>query len=157
VVSDFRGRSWEGLIRHGETGVVFPVGDLEAAARGLAALSDRPGDWERLSRQAVDAAVRGHALEGMLDAWARALDRVADSPPRVGTMKVEPPTAGRLERLLGLRVAERLRSLARRRYPHPDPSEWPHAGRWNEDERRAVEKEMLSVEAGGLGATGPAR
>ncbi len=155
VVSDFRGRSWERLIRHGETGLVFPVGDLEAAADGLAALRARPEDLDRLSRQAAEAVEREHTLDVMLDAWARALDHVVERPPRIGGPKVAPPS-GRLERLFGMRVAERLRRLARRRYPHLDPSEWPHAGRWSEGERGSVETEMLTVEAGGLEASGTA-
>jgi glycosyltransferase involved in cell wall biosynthesis len=121
VVSDFIGRAEEGVIRDGETGVVFPPGDMRAAAAAIERLT-APGAMTQLSRAAT-ALPHAYTLAGFEQAWMDALTRSVTMPLRVGAPADLPPIAssGRLARLPWLRP------LLGRKFVHGDPgSEWPH-------------------------------
>jgi glycosyltransferase involved in cell wall biosynthesis len=138
VTSDFAGRAAQGLVRHDETGLVFPVGDARAAAEQVVRLQREPGLHARLGAAARAAAEHGYSLESMAEGWAAALERACAGAPAPGAPPDQPRHRSRLERLTGRRAAETLRRLLGRRFAHPDAGEWPHCGEWSPDELRAV-------------------
>ncbi len=82
VASDHVGAARD-LIKHGETGFVYPCGDIDALAEILRqALADRA----RLSRMATDARARMESwsprenIDATLDAIARGIARIGRRP-----------------------------------------------------------------------------
>ena len=55
------------IIREGETGRIFPIGDAEALARRIAEAIDDRVDTDRLCRNGREMVEREHSLEVMLD------------------------------------------------------------------------------------------
>ncbi|HJQ37770.1 MAG TPA: glycosyltransferase family 4 protein [Thermoanaerobaculia bacterium] len=120
VVSDYLGRREENVIRHGETGLVFPVGDVDEAARLIRAQTS-PHELSQRARALPPA----YTEAAFGDAWDAALRTAVQMPARRGTAHDLPPlvSAGILARL-GL---ARLRRLLGRSFVHGDSgSEWPH-------------------------------
>jgi glycosyltransferase involved in cell wall biosynthesis len=121
IVSDYVGRAEENVIRDGETGIVFPVGDMVTAARkvraGVAALSPRE-------------LPEAYTLAAFERSWLEALTACVASAPRRGDASTLPPlvSPGRLASLgLSVKAMARLRRLTRGAYLHDNPgSEWPH-------------------------------
>ncbi len=147
VTSDFRGRSAEGLIRDGETGVVFPVGDMTAAARAIEHLAECPEERRRLGQAARAAVEADYSFSGMIDRWAQLLDEVMSRPPVCGETPVAAPRpAGRLDRLVGPEMAETVRRLLRRRFVHRDASEWPFCGMHTTEELADTQARIADVE-----------
>jgi glycosyltransferase involved in cell wall biosynthesis len=120
IVSDYLGRAEENVIRDGETGIVFPVGDLVTAAskiRAVAALSPRE-------------IPEAYTLAAFERSWLEALTACIASPRRRGDASSLPSlvSPGRLASLgLSVKTMARLRRLTRGVYLHDNPgSEWPH-------------------------------
>lgn len=132
VVADFRGRAAEGIIRHGETGLVFPVRDSAAAARCVRDLAADAALIDRLSWQAREAVAGRTDPEMNQAAWVRAFEEAVQRPPVPieGAPIPAPALAGRLEQWgLPAAWADGLRWLLRRVPRHQDSGgEWPHCG-----------------------------
>lgn len=129
VSSRYVGSGLEGALEHDATALLFPCGDVAAAAAQLARLP-QPALLERLSR-AGHALVAGRYSEGAsLEAWQRALEQVMVlTPLTAGPPEPAPAPAGRLDRWLGGRRGEDLRQLLGQRFRHGSAgSEWPHSG-----------------------------
>lgn len=126
IVSDYVGRAEENVIRDGETGVVFPVGDIATAARKIRAIVDVAGLSER-ARMLLPPAYHAAEFER---AWFDALSACVAAPPRRGEESALPRlvSPGRLAGLgLSMTAMARLRRLAMRGYMHDNAgSEWPH-------------------------------
>lgn len=124
IVSDYVGRQEEGVLRHGETAIVFPVGDVRAASSLLGSV-----DAETLSRNAmqIDAMYREPAFHAR---WVEALEGCMNMRQRVAPPGSLPPLAspGRMAKFgLPVEMMARLRRVRRRAWDHGDPgSEWPH-------------------------------
>lgn len=128
VSSDFAGRREEGVLRHGENCLIFPVGDMALAAQAVRRLLE-PGLLSRLSTAAA-ALPEPYTEEGFGRAWHTQLAAVASAPARVGRVALPRlVSSGRLGRLpIPDRVAWVARRLARRRHEHADSGgEWPHS------------------------------
>jgi glycosyltransferase involved in cell wall biosynthesis len=122
VVSDYLGRAEEDVIRDGDTGVVFPVGDMKSAADRIAPLTE-PGALAALSRRAREGLPAAYTLSHFAQSWHDALADCTRIPLRGGTRGDLPPlvSPGRLSR------APWIRRLLGLHYEHGDPgSEWPH-------------------------------
>ncbi|HEV7427628.1 MAG TPA: glycosyltransferase [Thermoanaerobaculia bacterium] len=128
VVSDFVGRAEEGVIRDGETGVVFPVGDMTTAASKILPLT-RSGALSSLSLRARTELPAAYHLPAFEQAWCDALEACVAMPSRAGSAHDLPPLVsnGRLSSLgLSVETMARIRRLTRGRFVHQDPgSEWP--------------------------------
>jgi hypothetical protein len=148
VVSDYRGRAAEGVVRDGETGLVFPIGNMRTAATAVDRLHKDATLVERLSRNArEEAEAGGYTIEQHGRRWANLLDDVVRRPPCAGAVHCNGhKPAGVLDKLLGFEMAEHTRRVLRRRFPHPDLSEWPHALAWPADVLTPVESEILAVQ-----------
>jgi len=128
VVSRFIGLKTEGQYLHEFNSLTFPVGDVEAAVANFERLAREPRLLFRLSENAIRSQTGRYTFTGAMDAWAEALDRCMEHPPRVGPAPIlSLPTDGRLTRMgLSPEKAQRLRDLLGRRHVHSDAgSEWP--------------------------------
>lgn len=128
VTSDFRGREEEGVLRDGANCLVFPVGDMRAAAACVARLRC-PSVFRALSDGArgLDLA---YTEEGFAIDWDQVLRRVLELPRRQGVDALPSlASPGRLARLLGNdRLLWAVRRVAAKPFRHDEPGgEWPHA------------------------------
>jgi glycogen(starch) synthase len=73
------------LIRHGETGLLFPADDAKALARALDAAITRQSQWPTLGRTGRDFVERerswDRSAQGYLAAYSRALGRTVTATP----------------------------------------------------------------------------
>lgn len=127
VTSDWEGLAEEGLIRDGESGFVFPPGEIDLAAERLESLARNGVLLARLSHGARRVIESGYSLPRMAEGWARSLNASLEGPPAVGPVNEAPLGRDRLTKVLGRRTAEALRRMARSRWPHPFAEEWPFA------------------------------
>ncbi len=144
VTSDFAGRAQQGLVREGETGLVFPIGDVARAVDQLERLAREPGLHARLAAAGRAAAEQGYSLEVMADGWAAALERACAGAPALGEVPATASYASRLERALGPRASETVRRLLRRRHAHADAGEWPFCGESSPAELQAIEARLAA-------------
>lgn len=129
VITRFEGLEAEGHFVHERTALVFPVGDVEAAAGAIARLHLERALLARLGEAARESQQGSGSLEAVLDAWDAALRRVLHAPERVGaTLPRLPAPSGRLAAWgLPPDFSEGLRRLTRRRAAAVDAgAEWPH-------------------------------
>jgi glycosyltransferase involved in cell wall biosynthesis len=61
------------LVRHGETGLLAPLGDVLGLAEALGRLLDDPREARALGRAGRERALSGHSLERMVRATEAAL------------------------------------------------------------------------------------
>jgi glycosyltransferase involved in cell wall biosynthesis len=126
IVSRFMGQRAEGIVRHGETGIVFPVGDVAAAASAVETLAADRKEWSRLS-EAARAEVRTDTDVRMHSDWERILETTLARPPKpVRPLDALASPGGRLDRLLPSWLASRIRRVLGREFVHADGwGEWP--------------------------------
>jgi len=129
VVSDYAGRAEENVIRHGETGLVFPVGDVQRAASAIRSMISA-GSLRELSMRARGELPEAYTERAFGDSWDAALRAAVERPMRTGSASDLPSlvSPGFIARLgLSVENTSRLRRLTGRRFTHADPgSEWPH-------------------------------
>lgn len=128
VISAFKGLKREGQFRDGHNSLVFPVGDVAAAAEAIRRLASEDGLITRLSAAAIRSQSGHYSFQGALDAWAVALDRCLSQERRMGEPVVDQDRrVGRLSRIgLPESVESWLRSVLGRPVRHQSPgSEWP--------------------------------
>lgn len=127
VSSDFHGRACQDFVRHEQTGLVFPIGDLERAADHVARLARDVALRSRLAAAGKAEVETQYGVPAMLSGWNSSLDAAISGQPAHGNVAArEPGERDRLARWLGRSVAERARHVLRRGFRHPDASEWPH-------------------------------
>lgn len=128
VSSRYLGSGREEFLRDGENALCFPVGDMEAAADAVARLAREPGLAARLVGRARSDAAARFSSESATGAWDASLRSVLALPalPTPARGAGTPP-AGRLDRVLGVPAAERVRRLLGWRVATSGPGdEWPH-------------------------------
>jgi len=112
VVARYAGQVSEAIVRDGETGMTFPVGDVAAAAAALRLLAGDRARHTALSVAAV-AEVREDTDERMHRDWQRILERALALPPKGGAA-VRLPRAGRID-FLPPAIGDAIRRLRRPR------------------------------------------
>jgi len=128
VASRYIGSGREGVLRDGENSLLFDVGDIDAAAAAIERLARESGLRRRLAARAWSD-VSGHfSRRAATGAWDAALRAVVAAQPLPRPSSPPPiAPAGRLDRWLGVGLAERIRRGLR--LPVPTTSsgeEWPH-------------------------------
>jgi len=154
VSSRYHGFHSEGLVREGETGLSFEVGDMAAAALAVQSLQAEP---ERL--EALRAGAKRHGAEytwqKSLSQWEQALRALACAPV-VHAGSAPPPLpgegTGRLERLgLPAGAIDMLRRLRRATLGPavpPGGEEWPLFHRVHTaDELDAIREALVRIDA----------
>lgn len=130
VTSSFVGSGLEDALRHEQTCMMFPVGDMNAAAVAVRRLLD-PALSSRLISGGRALVRDRYSKDASVKHWSRSLETIIDLPalPRPPRRHSETESrAGRLDQLLGARLGERLRRGLGRRFAHAGPGgEWPHA------------------------------
>jgi glycosyltransferase involved in cell wall biosynthesis len=139
VVSQFVGLAEEKQFLDGSNALTFPVGNVRAAADALVKLHrdrellDHLGEAARSSQDGIRSAA------GALDAWAAAIKRAIDSPPRVGTAVPTIIPHGLLDRVSPA-FGDFVRRALGRQFAHGDAgSEWPH---WSGEPDPAVDEKL---------------
>jgi glycosyltransferase involved in cell wall biosynthesis len=128
VTSDFAGRRDNPLLMDGETCLVFPIGDMPAAARCVQQAALVPDRLRAIATQGQTAALAQRSLEASIDRWQALIEAIMAAPAvRAAQVPHAPRTGGLLSRLgASDRTAEMLRRVARRQFRHASAGEeWP--------------------------------
>jgi glycosyltransferase involved in cell wall biosynthesis len=127
VCSQYVGSGAERALVDGENCLMFPIGDVRAAAAAIGRLRD-PEVTAKLSQAGRALVERRYSREISIACWDEAftsilaLPQLAPSPARLALK-----SAGRLDRWLGPRLGDSLRKALGRGYEHSAPGgEWPH-------------------------------
>lgn len=131
VSSEYLGIHSLGFVRSGQTGYIYPCGELSRAADCLRDLETDSVLLHRMS-QACLVAASEFALDIVHQKWLDALDRLVEQPTRrlskdLLLTGLEPEKGqSRLDRVMSPKWADRVRHLFRRWPNHPDGwAEWP--------------------------------
>ena len=127
IVSDFTGRKEEGILCHESNCLVFPVGDMTAAATCISQLLDQPF-FDKLSRAAQNLPY-AYTEAGLSVNWRTAFQDALSRAPRKGKAPLPSMfSPGRLPHFNSERLSYWLRKLTKRTFQHQEPGgEWPHA------------------------------
>lgn len=132
VTSQYVGSGREGSLIDGDNCLIFPVGDMRAAAAQITRLIDFH-QVRSLTEKAFQMVAERYSKNSSIKGWHVALLKILRSPPLslantgndFGSTLTPPP--GRLDRMVGGVAAEHLRVALRRTYSHDEPGgEWPH-------------------------------
>ncbi len=135
VSSRYVGSGREAALVDGVNCMLYDVGNIEHAVSSIAALADNSLRL-RLISAGFDLLKLRYNQEASVFAWETAINRVLAQPPVPAFCANPQSSAGRLDRVLGVRFAESVRRVLRRKFEHDEPGgEWPHsygARRFNE-------------------------
>jgi glycosyltransferase involved in cell wall biosynthesis len=127
VASRYLGSGLEAALQDQVNCLLFPVGDITAAADAVLKLRD-PSLVDSLVQGGYRLLQGRYSRQASVLAWADALSRALDLPPLPQPQQETVPVpAGRLDRWFGAAVGERVRRAFAISYAHAEPgSEWPH-------------------------------
>ena len=140
VSSAYVGSGLEQALVHGAKALLFPVGDAAAAAQAISRLQDA-SLRHQLQVAGLELVKQRYTTQISCNAWIQAFEQVLALPDRPRPAP-EPPLlpSGRLERLLGPRVAESLRRRLGVRFQHGSAGgEWPHTAHGGSDEQALLQ------------------
>jgi glycosyltransferase involved in cell wall biosynthesis len=148
VISRFLGQASEGIVRDGETGFTFDVGDVASAALAIERLDHDRELLESLSR-AAQAEVANDTDERMHRDWERILRAALAIPPKKSNPPLPIPPSGMMDRLLPTAVADLLRRLIGREFRHDDGwGEWPGTAPASRACIERVERRLRELDSG---------
>ena len=130
VSSEYVGSGLESALEDGRNTLLFPVGDSRAAALQLCRLWSEPLLNHKIASNAHWLVSERYSIRASLESWDTALRKSMWSGPRKARIELEMPhSQGRMDAWLGIRAAESLRRLMRRRVPRQGgpASEWPRS------------------------------
>lgn len=129
ITSRYVGSGLEGALVHQANCLLFPVGDMDAAASAVQSLR-APGVAERLIHGGLELVRTRYSRAASVALWDAALRRILEMPALAAPARRPAPAPnGRLDRWLGAAGGERIRRALGVVYPHVDPGgEWPHTG-----------------------------
>jgi glycosyltransferase involved in cell wall biosynthesis len=128
VSSRYVGSGLEGALEHGVNSLLFDVADVTGAVHAIRECSDATLR-ERIAAAGRDLVLARYTVEKSVQAWDEVLAAVLASAPagrwRGGGRL---PASGRLDRWVGVGLAETLRRAVGRSFEHRGPGgEWPHS------------------------------
>jgi len=128
VTSQYIGSSVEGSLRDNENCLMFPVGDIKAAAKAISKLQD-PQLKYNLSRAGYELVCQRYTRSYSVQMWEEAIKQILTlSPKQLSKPLQKLPPSGRLDRLIGTRFAEQIRKLTGISFEHHSAGgEWPHS------------------------------
>jgi len=131
VSSRYTGCKAEQTLLHKETALLFGVGDTRDAALKVSILRDQR-IRETIQAKSKRLVKERYSSNASLDAWEVAFQTIFESSKQLmlgGTEEayIDPPHNGRLEKYIGLRGSEIIRSLLPKNKPNDAGSEWPHS------------------------------
>jgi glycosyltransferase involved in cell wall biosynthesis len=127
VCSRYVGSGAERALVDGENCLMFPVGDMRAAATAIGRLRD-PELTANLSRSGTALVEQRYSREISIACWDEAFTSILALPPLAPSpARLAIKSAGRLDRWLGPRLGDSVRKALGRGYKHSAPGgEWPH-------------------------------
>ena len=127
ITSRYVGHRAEAALVHDVNCLMFDIGDIDGAVAGIVALSS--GETrERIAAAALDLVEERYTIASSVAQWNAQLTKVLATPKRSAARVAAASPDGRLDRLLGAKLGERIRRLLNRSYVHHEPGgEWPHA------------------------------
>lgn len=132
VSSRYLGATAEGVLRDGETALLFPVGDVREAAMQVRRLVAEPALLSAIARAAEAAVDPRYLLDHSFEAWVQVFERALELPQVRGAMLPGDASvpSGALERIhLPPAAAFRIRRvLGRLPEPQEPGAEWPNQG-----------------------------
>jgi glycosyltransferase involved in cell wall biosynthesis len=135
--SEYLGSGLEGALVNGQNALLFPVGDAVAAANALVRLLD-PELRQRIARNGRKLVEARFTEQISHKTWCLAFDQVLQLPHRTSIKPEQlPRPAGRIDRLIGVKMAEKVRRGLGLSFAHVEPGdEWPHTshGQANQDD-----------------------
>lgn len=127
VTSAYVGSVAEGSLDHEHNCQIFPVGDVSGAAERIMSLKDS-ALRTKIITNGIKLIAEKYSKEASVTAWALAIENVLKLPSLLPESIPKPEPNGRLDRVLGVGLAESIRRLVRRSYVHRSAgSEWPHS------------------------------
>jgi glycosyltransferase involved in cell wall biosynthesis len=145
VVSQYRGARAEGILRDGETALLFPVGDPESAAAQVERLANDPELRARIAGAAERAVDPEYLLDHSLERWRLVFEEAMALPRAVGRELPELRPSGLLERL-HLPAYSIRRALGRLPEPRDPGDEWPHHGGIDAASIRRIDDLMIELD-----------
>jgi glycosyltransferase involved in cell wall biosynthesis len=128
ISSRYVGSGLEAALEDGRNCLLFPVGDMQAAADAVLRVA-QPQLRERLVHEGFELVRARYTHPHSVELWDAALKRILQLPSLPVPAKTSRHPAGRLDSWLGPRWGERVRRAIRRPYLHATPGdEWPHTG-----------------------------
>jgi glycosyltransferase involved in cell wall biosynthesis len=130
VSSRYIGSRLEGALVDGETALLYEIGDDVDAVRKIQSVYD-PQVRRRIIRQAKEVIRKRYIKGNSLDKWEKSLMKIAEWKKKENydglAIKEETFGLGRLEKVFGREVGEKLRYLIPGRQAIDAGSEWPHS------------------------------
>lgn len=141
VSSRYVGIVLENALKHERNCLLFNVGDAREAAHQLARLRD-VRLRETLVRGGLQLVEQRYSVEGSVRAWGQCLDSLMRLPQKDVSGDIgRPRPAGRLDRWLGVGIAESVRKYFGVGFRHQAAGgEWPHTAAFGEDEGALFEQ-----------------
>lgn len=136
VSSLYTGSGREGALVHEKNSLLFPVGDVDAAVDCIERLLQNDGLRKRIQEGGFQLIRQNYCVEKSVRAWSDVLDtcRGLQVPPAPAAA-CRFSHRGRLDDLLGVRVAEKVRQLLHRKsFDSGGGGEWPHTASPTMDE-----------------------
>lgn len=143
ISSQFLGLVAENLLKDKCNALLFPVGDMTAACRQIAAIANDRAKLASLSANALATARERLCLDNQLKRWCRffefMLERPALTPQAIVPSTSE--SSGRLERWkVPTCLATPIRRwFSTRQIPQEPGAEWPHHGTINSETKQSFE------------------
>lgn len=135
VSSRYVGSGLENALDDGSNSLMFPVGDMDSAVAAVTRLLS-PGLHARLVTGGLDLVRTRYSQEQSIAQWAQAIRSIMELP-LLNKHSASPRSiaGGRLDRVLGVATAERVRRGLGLAYPHSEAGgEWPHTSHPSVDE-----------------------
>lgn len=127
VTAAFLGLGHDGVLEHDSNALIYAPGDVEAAAAQLERLWLDEGLQLRIANHGREAVAEHYCVARSVEAWNRGFRQIMELPARKSKWQPSQESYGRLDRLLGPRLAESCRIALGRRCEVPCPgAEWPH-------------------------------
>lgn len=151
VTSRYIGSGLEGLLEDGLNCLMFETGDCDGAALQLARVLNQSELRRSLVCAGKDLVGKELTCERSIDQWDRLLQLTLAQQPVAESMdhSAVKTTAGRLDRVFGLRLAERIRNMAGRVAPESGAGgEWPHTLMGNQTDEESFWRLALQMDRG---------
>lgn len=141
VTSQYVGSGIEGSLHDGKNCLMFPIGDVKAAAQAISRLQD-PELRFNLSQAGHELVCQRYSRAHSIQMWEEAINQILKLPPKQLSKSLQKlPASGKLDRLLGTRLAETVRNFLGIRFEHQSAGgEWPHSYGTNANEEEFIKR-----------------
>ncbi|TWU05960.1 Glycogen synthase [Stieleria varia] len=127
ISSRYTGSGLEGLLHHKQNCMLFDVANVDAAAEQIIAIEDQLRLRDQIRQNAFQTVTEKLSCEVSVANWSRILNALIQMTPKIGEIHCQLPPSGRLDPIVGHRIAGFVRKMVRHQPPDNGPGgEWPH-------------------------------